>query len=94
MAFWVYLLRCADESYYAGHTDNLEQRVAQHQDGSFEGYTHQRRPVRLVYSQELPSREEALAAEMQIKRWSRQKKESLIQGDWDGLRQAAKKRFK
>lgn len=94
MAFWVYLLRCADGSYYARHTDNLEQRLAQHEAGTFGGYTADRKPLRLVYSQELPSREEALAAEMQIKRWSRRKKEAFICGDWDDLRAAARKDFK
>lgn len=94
MAFWVYLLHCADGSYYTGHTDNLEQRVAQHEAGTFGGYTADRKPLRLAYSQELPSREEALAAEMQIKRWSRRKKEALIRSDWEGLRRAAKKNFK
>ena len=94
MAFWIYILHCADGSYYTGHTDNLEQRLAQHEAGSFGGYTADRKPLRLVYSQELPSREEALAAEMQIKRWSRQKKEALIRGDLQGLRVAAKKEFR
>lgn len=94
MAFWIYLLHCADGSYYTGHTDNLEQRLAQHETGTFDGYTADRKPLRLVYSQELPSREEALAAEMQIKRWSRRKKEALIRGDFDGLRIAARKEFK
>lgn len=93
MTFWIYLLRCADGSYYTGHTDDLAQRLVQHDAGTFAGYTHLRRPLQLVYSQEVPSREEALAAEMQIKRWSRRKKEALIRGDWDGLRQAAKKNF-
>jgi len=48
----------------------------------------------LVYSQEFSSREEALAAEMQVKRWSRAKKEALIRGNFEGLRQAARKTFK
>lgn len=94
MAFWTYILRCADGSYYTGHTDNLEQRLAQHDQGTFEGYTHLRRPLQLVYSQESSSREQALAAEMQIKGWSRRKKEALIKGDWAGLSHAARKGFK
>ena len=93
MPFWAYMLRCADGSYYVGHTDNLEHRIGQHQSGAIPGYTHERRPVTLVWSQDFPSREEALAAELQIKRWSRAKKEALIRGDWDGLRQAARKQF-
>jgi predicted GIY-YIG superfamily endonuclease len=82
VAFWVYILRCSYGSYYTGHTDDLEQRFAQHQAGHFPGYTHTRRPVTLAWSQELPTRVEALDAERIIKPWSRKKKEGLIQGDW------------
>lgn len=82
MSFWVYMLRCADNSYYTGHTDNLEKRIAEHQAGEIEGYTHTRRPVKLVFSEEFPSREEALGRERQIKGWSRKKKEAMMQGDW------------
>ena len=60
MVFWVYILRCADNSYYTGHTDNLEQRIAEHQMGEMEGYISTRLPVRLLFSEEFPSREEAL----------------------------------
>ncbi|MCD2511283.1 GIY-YIG nuclease family protein [Comamonas endophytica] len=68
MGFWIYLLRCNDGTYYTGHTDNLEQRVAQHVAGAFPGcYTFLRRPVALVFAQEVASREEALAAERQVK---------------------------
>jgi len=94
MPFWLYILRCADGAYYTGHTDNLELRIAQHEQGTFEGYTSMRKPLVLAYSQEFSSREEALAAEMQVKRWSRAKKEALIRGDFDALRQAARKSFK
>jgi len=45
MSFWVYILRCADNSYYTGHTDNLEKRIAGHQEGEVEGYTSTRLPV-------------------------------------------------
>ena len=82
MAFWVYILRCADNSYYTGHTENLEKRIAEHQAGEIEGYTHTRRPVKLVFSEEFPSREEALGRERQIKGWNRKKKEALMRGDW------------
>ena len=89
MSFWIYILRCADDSYYIGHTDDLEQRIGQHQTGAIPGYTHNRRPVMLVFSQELQTREEALAAERQVKGWTRAKKEALIQGDWKRIRQLA-----
>ena len=89
--FWVYVLRCADDSYYVGHTDNLEMRLAQHQAGELAGYTRTRRPVQLVYSDTFGSRDEAFAAEQQLKGWSRKKKEALVRGDWDQLRRFAKR---
>jgi len=92
MAFWVYLLRCADGSYYIGHTDNLEKRVQEHQSGESGGYTSNRRPVQLMFSQDFPTREEAFAAERQIKGWSRAKKEALIRTDWNELRRLARGR--
>jgi tRNA/rRNA methyltransferase len=79
------MLRCADGSYYVGHTDNLEDRVASHHSGLIEGYTQRRRPVTLVWSQEFPDRDQAFAAERQIKGWNRAKKEALIRGDWDAI---------
>ena len=82
MSFSVYILRCADNSYYTGHTDDLERRVAQHQSGAIRGYTFERRPVELIWSDEFPTREEALSAEVRIKGWSRDKKEALIAADW------------
>ncbi len=90
--FLVYLLRCADGSYYTGHTDELERRIGQHQAGEIPGYTHDRRPVELVWSQETAGRDEALAAELQIKGWSRAKKEALIAGDWARVSELAKSR--
>jgi predicted GIY-YIG superfamily endonuclease len=92
MAFWIYLLRCADGSYYVGHTDNLEERVQQHQTGELGGYTEKRRPVQTEYSQDFPTREEAFAAERQIKGRSRAKKEALIRADWNELRRLARGR--
>jgi tRNA/rRNA methyltransferase len=85
MSFWTYLIRCADGSYYTGHTDDLETRWAAHQSGAIRGYTSERRPLELVFAEELPSREEALAAELRIKKWSRAKKEALIMRDWARL---------
>ena len=83
MSFWVYLLRCSDGSYYTGHTDNLESRIAQHDSGAIPScYTFSRRPLKCVFSQEFPTREEALASEQQIKGWGRKKKEAMIRGDW------------
>jgi putative endonuclease len=82
MRFWVYILRCADGSYYTGHTDNLEARMAKHKTGETEGYTSTRLPVELVFSEQFSTREEALTCERQIKGWTRKKKEALMRGDW------------
>ncbi len=83
MSFYVHILQCSDGSYYTGHTDNLEARLAAHQRGEISGYTSTRRPVRMVLAQDFPSREEAFQAERQIKGWSRPKKETLVQRNWD-----------
>lgn len=93
MSFHTYMLRCADSSYYVGHTDNLEQRVAAHHAGQLPGYTQARRPVELVWSEAFPTREEALAAEQQLKGWRREKKEALIRGDWAHVSDLARKSF-
>ena len=91
MSFWVYILRCADNSYYTGHTDNLENRIAQHHQGYFPTcYTYKRRPLELVFSQPFPTRIEALTCEQQIKGWSRKKKEAMIRGDWVEVSRLAK----
>ena len=79
----VYILKCADGSYYAGSTrDALDIRVAGHNTGTFGGYTSTRRPVTLEFAQHFETITDAIAAERQIKGWSRAKKEALIQGDW------------
>ena len=94
MSFWVYMLRCADGSYYTGHTDSLESRIAQHLEGATPScYTFSRRPVEWVFSQEFPTREEALASEQQIKGWSRKKKEAMIRGDWVEVSRLARSSF-
>ena len=93
MPFYVYILRCSDGSYYTGHTDDLEARIAEHQTGAFPGYTKKRLPVELVFSDDLPTREDALDREKQIKGWSRAKKEALIEGDWERLAELSKSRY-
>ena len=89
MTFWAYVVRCADDSYYTGHTDNLERRIGQHNLGEIAGYTQTRRPVTLMWCQDFGSRQEALAAEFQVKGWSRRKKEALAREDWADLHDAA-----
>jgi tRNA/rRNA methyltransferase len=92
MSFWVYILRCSDDTYYTGHTDDLERRVAQHQAGTFPGYTHDRRPVELMFSETFTDRIDALEREQQIKDWSRKKKEALFRSDWNAVSEAASSR--
>ena len=89
--FFAYMLRCSDGSYYVGHTDELERRLAEHETGAGSGYTATRQPVRLVWFEEFPTREEARVVEAQIKTWSRRKKEALIEGRMEELRAAARK---
>ncbi|MCI4589048.1 TrmJ/YjtD family RNA methyltransferase [Sphingobium sp. BYY-5] len=92
MSFWIYILRCSDGSYYTGHTDDLERRIAQHQMGELPGYTHDRRPVELVFSETFTDRIDVLERERQVKDWSRKKKEALIRGDWNAVADAARSR--
>jgi tRNA/rRNA methyltransferase len=88
--FYAYLLRCADGHHYAGHTDDLDARIAQHQAGAIP-YTQKRRPVTLVWSGHFPERDQAFAVQRRIKGWSRAKKEALIRGDREALSALAKK---
>jgi putative endonuclease len=90
---YLYILRCADGSYYVGSTRaSLELRIAQHNDGTFGGYTSTRRPVHFVFHQEFDRITDLIAAERQVKRWTRAKKEALIRGDYAMLRQLARGR--
>ena len=82
LAFWCYILKCADGRYYTGHTDDLDRRIAEHQTGGFCDFTSRRRPVQLVWSEYFQTRLEALEVEARVKPWSRAKKEGLIAGDW------------
>ena len=88
--FWLYILKCADGSYYTGHTDDLEKRLYEHEQSIITCYTSSRLPVRIVYTCQFKSREEALARERQIKGWSRKKKEALISEDWRSLIESSK----
>jgi putative endonuclease len=86
MGAWVYMLRCADGTFYVGSTRaSLEQRMAEHQAGVFGGYTLRRRPFVLVFHQYFDRIEDAVASERQVKGWRRDKKEALIRGDYPAL---------
>ena len=83
---YFYILLCIDGSYYIGTTiGSLERRIAEHQNGTFGGYTSIRRPVRLVLHQYFVRLADAARAERQVKGWRREKKEALIRGDFDLL---------
>ena len=86
MPAFVYILRCSDDKYYVGTTrDSLERRVNEHNSGLYGGFTKSRRPVELVFSQEFQRITDAIAAERQLKGWSRAKKEALMRGDFSSL---------
>jgi len=90
MGAFVYMIRCSDGSYYVGTTRaTLDERIGQHNAGSFDGYTARRRPVTLV-AQEFDRTTDAIAAERQLKGWRRAKKEALIKRDFEALRELSK----
>ena len=89
---WVYIIQCSDDSYYTGSTVDLPKRLAEHENGAYGGYTACRRPVKLVFSQEVATSKDAFLLERQIKGWSRAKKEALIAGDYDQLPILARRR--
>jgi len=83
---FVYILKCSDESYYTGVTNNLELRVLQHNNSDKEtAYCFSRRPVKLVYFEVFQFAKAAIAREKQIKRWTRAKKEALMAQNYDRL---------
>lgn len=92
-SFFVYILKCADDSLYVGHTTSIADRVRTHNDGRGALWTACRRPVTLVYQESLPSEVEAIARERQIKRWTHGKKLALITGDRAKLKSLAKRRI-
>jgi putative endonuclease len=89
----MYILLCFDGSYYTGTARlGLEMRVAQHNAGAYDGYTRTRRPVTLVFSEWFDNITDAIAAERQVKGWSRAKKQALIRGDFGRLRELSQRR--
>ena len=92
--YYVYILRCADDSYYTGFTSNLEKRMIAHQNGNYtDSYTYSRRPIKLMFYTEFTEPHLAIATEKQIKKWSRAKKEALIRREYDSLCHLSKKKF-
>lgn len=85
MPFYVYILGCSDSTYYTGHTDDLDVRMAQHGDGTASRYTSKRRPLQLLWATDCQTREQAWELERRIHGWSRAKKEALMRGDFAAL---------
>ena len=83
MRGWMYILRCADGSYYTGSTNNLMRRLMQHEEGEGANYTKRRLPVTLVYFEEFPHVSQAFYREKQIQGWTRAKKEALMKQNPD-----------
>jgi putative endonuclease len=89
----VYMLRCADGSYYVGSARlGLDRRVSEHNHGTFGGYTSKRLPIELVWAEHFLDITDAIAVERQIKGWSRAKTEALIRGDFASIKDLSKRR--
>jgi putative endonuclease len=89
----MYILECADSSYYVGSTRDLERRISEHNLGKGAKYTAKRLPVKLVYSAQFDRIADAYAAEKQVHGWGRAKREALIRGEYEALPALARKDF-
>jgi putative endonuclease len=83
MSNYTYILSCADNSLYCGWTNNLDKRLASHNNGTASKYTRTRRPVKLIYFEEFDTKKEAMSREYHIKRMTRKEKLKLIAGKND-----------
>ena len=89
---YVYILRCADDSFYVGSTQDLDSRVQTHNDGRGAAYTFKHRPVHLVYSEVFDSEVKAVRREGQLKHRSHGKKQALVDGNIQRLTHLSKRR--
>lgn len=87
---YMYILQCADGSFYTGSTKELTLRLQQHKSGEGANFTANNLPVKLVYYESFNRIDEAFAREKQIQKWSRAKKIALIKGDFEKLKQLSK----
>ncbi|RSL29583.1 GIY-YIG nuclease family protein [Salibacterium salarium] len=76
---YVYILECGDGTYYTGYTTDVAQRIKMHKSGKGAKYTRGRGPLRLVYQEAFATKQEAMRAEYDMKKWTRQDKEALLQ---------------
>ncbi len=88
--YFFYILKCSDGSYYTGSATDLDDRINRHDQGRGPTYTAKRRPVQLVYHERFDSFDGALGSERQVKKWSRAKKEALINNDLETLKELSK----
>jgi len=80
MPYYVYLVECSDGTFYCGYTNDIDSRVKDHNFSKTAArYTKSRRPVKLVYSEQLKSKSGAMKREASIKKLSRKRKEKLIE---------------
>lgn len=79
MPYYLYILRCGDNSLYTGITTDVARRLAAHQSGKGAKYTRGRGPLTLVYQEELPDKPSALRRELAVKALTREEKLALIQ---------------
>jgi len=86
MPWFIYILKCSDNSYYVGHTEDIETRLKLHTNGRASKHTAARRPVTLFYHEITDSKTSAMKREQQIKHWSKAKKEALINRDHKALK--------
>jgi putative endonuclease len=94
MPYFVYVLECADQSYYIGVTNDLDLRIIEPKTGSnLDSFTFSRRPVELKWFASFTRIESAIEKEKQLKKWSRKKKKALIENDWTRVSEYSKKRF-
>ena len=91
---YVYILKCSDGTYYTGVTNNLDKRLVEHNEGvNVSAYTFNRRPLELVWHEKFTNYDLAIRWEKRLKKWSKRKKEALIKGEWNKLKDLSKKEF-
>jgi len=81
VAFYVYILKCANEAFYTGWSTDPLRRLKQHNNGHGARYTRVNGPATLVYFEEQPDRASAQRREAEIKRWDHARKQNLIAGN-------------
>jgi putative endonuclease len=93
--YFVYIIECKDSCYYTGMTNNLDERLWQHNEGIDKNcFTYKRRPVILKYFEHFTDVHQAIAREKQLKGWGRKKKQALFTGDYDLLKELSQRKIK